>query len=357
MPSFALLEDLLGCRTDDPRLAELHRTYGLGTPPTFSDRDGIDAEGVDEYGWSLVYKASARIPGSYPSFRVRGRGDVLGYLTQIDIVDGYTLPLREGVTTALPEAEARARALESRVAEYGNVVHVLERDERTTLEARYYADGRFIWFSLMLNELDEDDPELLRSAERVRAALPVRTIPDWPEPDPDEPLPQALQELYAYQDAPEFPDIDIEMLERFDSGSATAWTKNADAEREFRVFAINGSGSLIASWLVHADRPVEQQPVVLLGDEGDVGAVATDLCDLLYLLAAGIGPFEAVMFGLDEDAEPQLGIARMAEAHFGRREGRTAEAVLTDAAAEYSDVQDRLDTLWSSRPSLRVGGS
>ncbi|MEV5572208.1 hypothetical protein AB0L06_19355 [Spirillospora sp. NPDC052269] len=344
-PPFAMLESLLGCRTDDPRLIELHRTYGLGAPPTFRDRDDVGAPGVDECGWSLVYKASARIPGRHPSPRVGGRGEVLGHLTKINVVDGYTPPLREGITTALPEPEARARALESRVAEYGNVVHVLERDERITLEARYHADGRFIWFSLWLHELDADDPVLLRSAEQVRAVLPVRTIPDWPEPDADEPLPQALQALCVYQDAPGFGDIDFEMLEAFGSGWVKAWTENADSEREFRVFAINGTGSLVAFWLVHEDRPVEQQPVVLLGDEGDVGAVATDLCDLLYLLAAGIGPFEAVMYGLDEDAEPQPGIARIAEAHFGVRGGRTAEAILADAVAEYSDIQDRLDVL------------
>lgn len=346
MPPFALLESLLGRRTDDPRLVELHAAHGLGEPPTFTDRDGLDAEGVDEHGWSLVYKATVRIPGSYPSPRVGGRGEVLGHLTQIDIVDGYTEPLRDGITTALPEPDARARALESRVAEYGNVVHVLERGERSTLEARYHDDGRFIWFALSLNERDEDDPELLRSAEEVRAALPVRTIPAWPEPDADTPLPPALQDLCAYQDSPGFGDLDFEMLAHFETGSVKAWTGNADAEREFRVFAINGSGSLIAFWLVHEDRPVEGQPVVLLGDEGDVGPVAADLCDLLHLLSTGNGPFEVVVFGgVDEDAEPHPGLARIADTRFGRREGRTPEAVLTDAADQYSDVQDRLDVL------------
>ncbi|MFI7127398.1 hypothetical protein ACIBQ1_16995 [Nonomuraea sp. NPDC050153] len=343
-PPFAVLEDLLGCRTDDPRLVELHQAYGLDAPATFSDRYGVDAEGVDECGWSLVYKATARIPGSYPPPRVRGRGKLLGYLTQIDIVDGYTPPLREGITIELSEPEARARALESRVAEYGNIVHVLERDERTMLEARYHGDGRFIWFSLRLNELDEDDPELLRAAEQVRVTFPVRTIPDWPEPDVNEPFPPALQALNAYQDAPGFGEIDFEMLDRFDPGSVTA-NGRTDAEREFRVFAINGSGSQIAFWLVHEGLPAEQQPVVFLGDEGDVGAVATDLCDLLYLLASGNGPFEVIMFGVDEDAEPQPGIAAIAEVHFDRREGRTPEAILADAAAEYSDVQDRIDVL------------
>jgi hypothetical protein len=35
---FDLFNELLGCRTDDPRLIELHQTYGLKPVPTFKDR-------------------------------------------------------------------------------------------------------------------------------------------------------------------------------------------------------------------------------------------------------------------------------------------------------------------------------
>ena len=340
-PSFELPDDLLGCRTDDPRLAELHRNHDLGPPPAFPGRDGWDGVGFDE--WSLAYQATVRVPGFHPSIRVRGRGAVLGHLTKVYIQDGYTRPVRGGLSTALPEPEARTLALESRVEEYGNIVHVLHRDERSTFEVRYFADGRFIWYLLTLNERAEDDPELLRATERATAP---RVIPPSAEPVADEAFPAALRALNAHQDASGFGEIGFEVLDRFESGGLTAWTGNAAAEREFRVFGMDGSGGLVAFWLVHDGRPVEQQPVVLLESEGHVGPVATDLCDLIHLLAAGFGPYEAVMYGAsDEDADPQPAIAQIAETHLGRREGRTPDAILTDVENEYADIRDRVDTL------------
>ncbi|MFC4014043.1 hypothetical protein ACFOY2_42930 [Nonomuraea purpurea] len=351
-PPFTLLEDLLGCRTDDPRLIELHQTYSLRPPPRFTDREEQNAAGVKELGWSVTYQASARVPGSYPSIRVRGRGHLLGYLTKVWIQDKYTLPIRDGLTTALPEPEARERALDSSVAEYGNVVHVLHRDERSTLEVRYHDDGRFIWYLLTLNEWAEDDPELLRVAEQVRAASPFRPIPSLPEPDADEPFPPALKALYDLQSASGFGEVNFEVRDRFKFGGPTAWTGNPEAEREFRVFGIDGSGGLVAFWLVHEGRPIVEQPVVLLESEGSVGPVATDLCDLMHLLAAGFGPFEAIMCGVDddEDADPQPAIAHIAETCFGRREGRTPKVILADADAEYSDIMDRVDALCEDCP-------
>ncbi|WP_345177955.1 hypothetical protein [Actinomadura verrucosospora] len=120
-----------------------------------------------------------RVPGRYPSPRVRGRGPVIGYVTKVYFTESYPAPVRDGLTVALPEPEARARALDSMVAEYGNVVHVLHRDEESTFEVRYHEDGRFIWYLLTLNERAENDPELLE------AAIPnARAIPLWPAPAP-----------------------------------------------------------------------------------------------------------------------------------------------------------------------------
>ncbi|MFD0539591.1 hypothetical protein ACFQY7_43410 [Actinomadura luteofluorescens] len=89
---------------------------------------------------------------------------------------------------------------------------------------------------------------------------------------------------------------------------------------------------------------------MLFGGEGDVGPVAKDLCDLLYLLAAGVGPFEAAMAytsdeDIDEDTGPRPEIARIAETHLQRREGRTPKAIVQDAENAYADVRDRVDAL------------
>ncbi|MCP2342295.1 hypothetical protein [Actinomadura rupiterrae] len=267
---------------------------------------------------------------------MNGHGPLLGYLTSIEIEDGYPLPLRDGITAALPEPEARARALQSTVAEYGNLVHILHRDERSTLEARYHDDGAFIWFRLAQNQRP-DAPAV------PQAAIPARSIPDPPEPDPDEPFPPALTALNRHQHASGLGDVDFELLDAFSAGAVTGWTDDPEAEREFRVFGVTGDGGSVAFWLVHPDRPMEEQPVVCLGGEGDVGPVASDLCDLLHLLAAGVGPFEAVTYGPPfDDAVPNPAIADIATAHLGPRDTRTAEAILADATNRYSDIKDRL---------------
>ncbi|MGW3768260.1 hypothetical protein [Actinomadura verrucosospora] len=344
-PPFALLEELLGSRTDDPRLAGLHRAHGLRPPPMFPARDGWDGMGVPEQGWEMAYKATVRVPDRYPSPRVRGRGPVIGHVTKVYITESYPAPLRDGLTVALPEPEARARALDSMVAEYGNVVHVLHRDEESTFEVRYHEDGRFIWYLLTLNERAENDPELLE------AAIPnARAIPLWPAPAPHEVLPAALRALKAHQDASGLDGLDFETFDRFEPDAVASWTGNDDADREFRVFGVDGSGGRVAFWLVHEGLPIERQPVVLFGSEGHVGPVAKDLCDLLYLLAAGVAPFDASMaYTADEDIDertgPQPELARIAEIHLQRREGRTPKAIVEDAENEYADVRDRVDVL------------
>ncbi|MEU8399494.1 hypothetical protein AB0C28_30265 [Nonomuraea sp. NPDC048892] len=344
-PPFELVDGLLGRRIDDPGLIELHRTYPLKPLPAFTDRGPSSRPARTRTGSSSPTRRP-RVPGCYPSIRVRGRGPLLGYLTKVWVREQYRLPMGDGLSTALPEPEARTRALESSVQEYGNIVHVLRRDERSTLEARYHEDGRFIWFLLTLNERDEDDPELLKSAETVLAAAPAREYPSWPEPGAGEPFAAALRALRDHQGAHGFGEIDFEVSDRFTFGGPHAWTGNPAAEREFHVFGHNGGGGLVAFWLVRQGRPIEEQPVVFLDGEGAMGPVAADLCDLLHLLAGGIGPYEAITFGPSYwDADPRPAIARIAEEHLGRRGARTPQEIIDDADNEYSDLMDRVDAL------------
>ena len=67
---------------------------------------------------------------------------------------------------------------------------------------------------------------------------------------------------------------------------------------EFRVFGKDGMGGYAAFWLVRAGKPLPEQPIVFLGSEGEVGVVASNLSDYLWLLAGGIGPCEAVVAGV-----------------------------------------------------------
>jgi hypothetical protein len=97
--------------------------------------------------------------------------------------------------------------------------------------------------------------------------------------------------------------IDFEPYDRFQSAEETAswfrsWTGNEDVDGlEFRVFGQDGTGGAAAFWLTRAGKELAEQPIVFLGSEGEVGVVACNLADYLWLLAGGLGPCEAVFGG------------------------------------------------------------
>ncbi len=135
--------------------------------------------------------------------------------------------------------------------------------------------------------------------------------------------------------------IDYEPYEEFDSAEGTtdwirAWTGNEELDgAAFRVFAQDGTGGLVTSWVVRPGRPLAEQPVAFFGSEGEVGVVATDLSSFLWLLAGGVGPQEAVEFGTDTGV-PYSGLRAVAERYSGV-EPRTPAEVLSAARAEFPD--------------------
>jgi hypothetical protein len=117
----------------------------------------------------------------------------------------------------------------------------------------------------------------------------------------DRKLPPVLARLHCLPfDYDEGEGIDFEPYEQFESAKETtgwlrAWTGNAEVEgREFRIFGQDGTGGYAAFWLVREGQPLPEQPIVFFGSEGELGVVARDLSDYLWLLAGGLGPYEAV---------------------------------------------------------------
>ncbi|MFD7462661.1 MULTISPECIES: SMI1/KNR4 family protein [unclassified Streptomyces] len=88
-----------------------------------------------------------------------------------------------------------------------------------------------------------------------------------------------------------------------------AWTGNGELSGDdFRIFGQNGSGGYAAFWLIRVNRALADQPVVFLGSEGETGVVARDLGDFLWLLADGLGPWEAANpYDSDRVPRPDLG--------------------------------------------------
>ncbi|TDC70841.1 SMI1/KNR4 family protein [Micromonospora sp. KC606] len=165
-------------------------------------------------------------------------------------------------------------------------------------------------------------------------------------------LPTPLREAQAggfdYDDGD---GIDFEPYDEFLTlGETTewwqAWSGNPSTEgAEFRVFGQDGTGGLAAFWLVRPGEPVERQPVVFLGSEGEASVVARDLAAYLWLLADGFGPLEATMWPHHEHRpRPDAHRGAVAE-RYAPRARETAPEVIKAARAEFPDFGPFVESL------------
>lgn len=172
------------------------------------------------------------------------------------------------------------------------------------------------------------------------------TLPD------DRRLPPALVEVaragFDYADGE---GVDFEPYEAFmPAGETTewfrAWTGNGEVTGDrWRVFGQNGAGGLVAFWLTRPGAVPADQPVVFLGSEGEMGVLARDLGDFLWLLADGADPRECVD---DWDSgrvpRPDAAMEAIAE-RYAPGSGRPASGVLDRAAREFPDFEEVVDGL------------
>jgi hypothetical protein len=104
---------------------------------------------------------------------------------------------------------------------------------------------------------------------------------------------------YEYADGS---GIEFEPFDEFLSASETehwfrAWTGNPTADSSnFLIFGQDATGGYAAFWTVRHDVDLLQQPVVFLWSEGKTAVLATNFYNYLWLLAAGLGPCEALLF-------------------------------------------------------------
>ncbi|GLY22468.1 SMI1/KNR4 family protein [Micromonospora sp. NBRC 101691] len=125
-----------------------------------------------------------------------------------------------------------------------------------------------------------------------------------------------------------------------------AWTGNAALDgAEFRVFGQDGTGGMAAFWLARPGEPLDRQPVVFLGSEGERGVVARDLGSYLWLLAAGVGPFEATMYAPDEHtARPDERLTEIAERWAPSSRASAAE-IVTAAREEFPGFDGLIESM------------
>jgi hypothetical protein len=103
------------------------------------------------------------------------------------------------------------------------------------------------------------------------------------------------------------------------------WTGNDEVDgSEFRIFGSTGAGDKLGFWLVRSGSPVDEQPVVYFGSDGDPSVIARDLGDLLWYFANGF------LY----DAQPNEALRLIAERHAPERR-RSNEEIKAAAEAEF----------------------
>jgi hypothetical protein len=156
----------------------------------------------------------------------------------------------------------------------------------------------------------------------------------------------ALHELpFDYNDGE---GMDFEPYEKFQSAAENAswiraWTGNKTLDgHEYRVFGQDGSGGYAAFWLVRETPELLAQPIVFFGSEGEISVVARNFDDYLWLLASGMGPYEACA-GYD-DRPANDGFTAFATTH-APKAARSGVEVLAAARAEFPTFVDDIRAL------------
>ena len=138
--------------------------------------------------------------------------------------------------------------------------------------------------------------------------------------------------------------IDFEPYQKFFSKDEAnhwlkAWTGNESANAEnYRVFGQDGSGGLAAVWTVRAGKTLLDQPIVFFGSEGELGVVASSFADYVWLLAQGVGPYEAIAYGA-ELGQNSPTFENFARKHAPENE-RPAAEILESAKNEFPGFED-----------------
>jgi hypothetical protein len=363
--SSSLLERLLelpGRRADDPLVLEFHRAEQLAPPPAILDLTAQEPARSVENGYAIYYSAELLRLETWPP-RLGSNG-LVGYVSLIELKSKFAPHLPTSLPIDLTEEAVKTVALSRRETLMHRVYRVIERNERK-LELWFWRKGGLMARRLTIDELDRKDPRLapftpemsneLRAHARSIAPPPrasTRQFPPRSGPPTALPLPEVLVRLGQVLEADRVQHLanvtdedddlgpwllDFELYHELPVGAFKTFSKNPEAELEFRQLGMDGAGGLVAFWLVY-ERPLLEQPVVFIGSEGEVKPVAKDLVDFLELLALGHGPAG----GSVERAVP--GVKGLLDELYPDRPPRTLAAIQKSRQA-YRDITERWQEL------------
>jgi hypothetical protein len=163
-------------------------------------------------------------------------------------------------------------------------------------------------------------------------------------------FPEILSQLHQLEfDYADGDGIDFEPYQAFLSQEDVtdwfrAWTGNADANSDdYLVFGQDGSGGYAAIWYIEKSKTLLEQPIVFFGSEGELGVIASNFSDYLWLLACGHGAFEAVAYP-DESKQPNEVFTAFAKLHATTKQPNIKE-ILEQANAKFPDFENQIDAL------------
>ena len=163
-------------------------------------------------------------------------------------------------------------------------------------------------------------------------------------------FPRALRSLNKLEfDYLDGEGIDFEPYQKFLSNKETddwlrSWTGNQSVDAGcYKVFGQDGTGGLAAIWTVQSGRSLLEQPIVFFGSEGELGVVASCFDDYAWLLAQGVGPYEAVAYGA-ESCRRCAAFEAFANRHAPEKK-KSVEEILETAKLKYPTFQDDVTNL------------
>ena len=168
--------------------------------------------------------------------------------------------------------------------------------------------------------------------------------------DSDRVFPKILADLHELEfDYAGGDGIDFEPYSEFQSTEDNArwfkaWTGNdALTGSEYRIFGQDGSGGYAAFWLVNKGQALLEQPIVFFGSEGEMGVIASNFGDYLWLLAGGFGPLEAAAYP-DTERAPNALFTEFAARHAAASK-KTAREVIAAAHAAFPNFEKGIRAL------------
>jgi len=161
---------------------------------------------------------------------------------------------------------------------------------------------------------------------------------------------EILKKLHAIEiDYADGDGIDFEPFDSFSSKEETsdwikAWTGNDSLDgNEYLIFGMDGTGGYVAFWCVRQDEDLLEQPIVFFGSEGEVGVVAQNFNDYVWLFANGVGPYEAVSYPeLDRPRNPEF--TNFATNYSSSNESSSID-IIKRAKNEFPDFEEKIDLL------------